>query len=78
MKTFRVLRPYGNYSKGQIIQPTGVYRSILLSIKVIEEVKDIESAEINNRMIVSRSELTRRDLRVSKASRTAADRGSHE
>lgn len=44
VKSFRVLQAYGPYSKGAIIQPTGILRQALLQRKLIEEV--LEDPEI--------------------------------
>jgi len=54
MKAFRVRVAYGPYVKGQIIQPTGMYRQLLLSRQLIEEVKDEQfdvPPELDNREI---------------------------
>lgn len=42
IKMFRVLKAYGAYVKGSLIQPTGMYRDMLLRRGLIEEVKDPE------------------------------------
>lgn len=44
IKQFRVLQAYGPYVKGQLIQPTGMYRDVLVRRGVIEEVKDAAPA----------------------------------
>ena len=40
IKLFRVLAAYGPYVKGALIQPTGLYRDMLLRRGLIEEVKE--------------------------------------
>jgi len=40
VKQFRVVTAYGPYRKGDLIQPTGMYRDVLVRRGVIEEVKD--------------------------------------
>jgi len=40
LKQFVVLRAHGPYRKGDKIQPTGMYRDVLLKRGLIEEIKD--------------------------------------
>lgn len=55
VKQFRVLHAYGPYVKGQLIQPTGMYRDVLVRRGLIEEVGDVppatSRAQPQNRMI---------------------------
>ena len=63
LKSFRVIRPHGNYVKGAIIQPTGIYRDVLLKKGVIVEIKDEDydvPIELDNREILPRAELMKR------------------
>ena len=39
-KQFRVVVPYGPYRTGDLIEPTGVYRSALLAKGVIEPMEE--------------------------------------
>lgn len=52
MKQFRAVVAFGPYSKGALMQPTGIYRETLLKRGFIEEVKD-EPIELENRQIDS-------------------------
>jgi len=38
MKVFRVIQAFGPYSKGARIQPTGMYRDVLVRRGLIEEI----------------------------------------
>lgn len=40
LKQFRVVVAYGPYRVGDIIQPTGMYRSVLLARQIIVPVED--------------------------------------
>ncbi len=40
IKQFVVLQAHGPYRKGDKIQPTGLYRDVLLKRGLIEEIKD--------------------------------------
>lgn len=47
LKQFRVVQAYGPYRKGDLIQPTGMYRDVLVRRGLIEEVKDgVETAAL--------------------------------
>jgi hypothetical protein len=51
VKRFLVLRPYGPYSKGSIIQPTGIFRDVLLRKGVIELIKEDPAHPLADRQI---------------------------
>ena len=65
MKTYRVLKPHGAYCKGAIIQPTGMYRDLLLKKGVIAEIKDTDedAVTLTNRMIDTKHAIFRRDVK---------------
>ena len=47
MKVFRVISAFGPYSKGDQIQPTGMYRDVLVRRGVIEEIiEPIEAGRV--------------------------------
>jgi hypothetical protein len=57
-KLFRAKIAFGPYSKGAVLQPTGIYRDTLLRKGFIEEVKDeapagkaVGGGDLVNRMI---------------------------
>ena len=41
-KEYKVLYAYGPFLKGDIIQPTGIYRDMLIARGLIEELKEDE------------------------------------
>ncbi len=45
IKQYKVLIAYGPYRKGDKIQPTGMFRDVLIRRGLIEEVKDERVAE---------------------------------
>lgn len=63
-KWFRAIVPFGPYSKGALLKPTGIYRQTLLARKFIEEVNDDPIPEVphelDNREIPRGSYLRRR------------------
>jgi len=44
LKMFEVIQAYGGYSKGDRIQPTGMYRDVLIRRGLIREVTESELA----------------------------------
>jgi hypothetical protein len=72
MKLFEVIQAYGPYVKGDLIQPTGMYREVLVKQGRIKEVIQ-DSAdrfevpeELDNRFINPRFDLKKRAGRKSK------------
>jgi hypothetical protein len=57
MKQFRAVVAFGNYSKGALLQPTGIYRDTLVRKGYIAEVTDepipAVPVELDNREIPS-------------------------
>jgi len=46
IKQFRAIVAFGPYSKGALLQPTGIYRETLVRRRFIEEVKDEPIPEV--------------------------------
>lgn len=47
IKQFRVIQAFGPYRKGDVVQPTGMYRDVLAKRGLIEEVQDAPPAVVN-------------------------------
>lgn len=73
IKKFRVISAYGPYRKGDVIQPTGMYRDELLRRKVIELCADVAPARTNRQ--VNGGELFNRDAGQKPAHITAPQLG---
>lgn len=64
MKQFRAIVAFGPYSKGALLQPSGIYRETLIRKGYIEEVRDEPipdvPVELDNREIPQASIVRRR------------------
>lgn len=69
VKQFRVKVAYGPYRVGDLIQPTGIFRDVLMRKGVIEEVKDepVKAAPAPlNRMVDKVADIANRTITLPK------------